>query len=103
MLIALTLLGGGLLFVMAALVPGKNDSTPARDDPAARDDLRIFQLALAACVLIALGFAGLALVAPELLSAMLGAPFSTVMFAATTGAWGLATLAFGWRLIRRSC
>ena len=98
----LTLLGGGLLFVMAALVPGKNDSTPARDDPAARDDLRIFQLALAACVLIALGFAGLALVAPELLSAMLGAPFSTVMFAATTGAWGLATLAFGWRLIRRS-
>ncbi|MBL8094576.1 MAG: HAMP domain-containing histidine kinase [Anaerolineales bacterium] len=80
----LTLLGGGLLFLLAALVPEKRD-------------IRFFQLALAAGGLALLAFLGLALAAPELLAAISGEPFKLVVYWATLGIWGLALIGHAWR------
>ncbi len=79
----LTLFGGGLILLGAALIPD-------------RRDIRIFQLALAACGLALLGFIALSLVAPELLSALSGEPFKSGVFATTLGIWGLALIAHLW-------
>jgi signal transduction histidine kinase len=97
----LTLLGGGVLFLGAALIPDRGDSKDPRS-AASRGDLRLFQLAFAACALGLLGFIGLAVVAPELLVATSAEPFTTVLFALTGGVWGLAVLGYAWLSLRKS-
>lgn len=79
----LTVLGGGLIFLGAAVIPDKRD-------------IRVFQLALAASGLALLGFIGLSFVAPELLTATTGEPFKNGLFIASLGVWGIALIAHTW-------